>query len=105
MTYSLAAVCPRTGRLGVGVASYSLAIGRHCECIRPRVGIALTLGAPNPGNNSLGLAMLEQGFKPGHVLKALLQNDEKHPYRQIVVLDREGNTAVHSGDASGICRP
>ncbi len=48
MTYSLAAVCPRTGRLGVGVASYSLAIGRHCECVRPRMGISLTLGAPNP---------------------------------------------------------
>jgi uncharacterized Ntn-hydrolase superfamily protein len=57
------------------------------------------MGAPNPGNNNLGLALLEQGFKPTHVLKELLQNDGKHPYRQTIVLDREGGAAVHSGNA------
>jgi uncharacterized Ntn-hydrolase superfamily protein len=97
MTYSLAALCSRTGRLGVGIASYSLAIGRHCDCIRPRVGITLTQGAPNPGNNILGLSLLEQGLKPAHVLKELLQNDPKRSYRQVIVLDREGAAAVDSG--------
>jgi uncharacterized Ntn-hydrolase superfamily protein len=97
VTYSLAAFCSRTGRFGVGIASYSLAIGRHCECIRPHVGIALTQGAPNPGNNNLGLSLLELGLKPAHVLKELLQNDNKQSYRQVIILDREGTVAVESG--------
>jgi uncharacterized Ntn-hydrolase superfamily protein len=57
----------------------------------------LTQGAPDPGNNILGLSLLEQGLKPAHVLKELLQNDPKWSYRQVIVLDREGTAAVDSG--------
>jgi uncharacterized Ntn-hydrolase superfamily protein len=101
MTYSVIGHCPRTNRVGQGVASYSLAVGLHCDCSRATTGVALTLGAPNPGNNGLGLRLLAQGFTPSHVLSELLHNDPRHAHRQISILDRQGNAAAYSGDRLG----
>ena len=40
MTYSIIARCPRTGRLGIGTTTTSLACGRRNESVRPNVGSA-----------------------------------------------------------------
>jgi uncharacterized Ntn-hydrolase superfamily protein len=38
MTYSVIARCPRSGRLGIATASYTMAIGAHCDgAVRPNV--------------------------------------------------------------------
>jgi len=98
MTYGLVAHCPRTGRLGIAVASYSIAIGLYCgEAARANTGATLTLGCPNPGNNALALRLLAQGFTPRLVLTELVKNDPDADYRQISVIDREGNLAAHTG--------
>ena len=40
MTYSIVARCPRTGQLGIGVASFSMAIGRYCDgAVRSNIGV------------------------------------------------------------------
>src|SRR5260370_27268911 len=98
MTYGLVARCPRTGRLGIAVASYSIAIGLYCsEAARANTGATLPLGFPNPGNNALALRLLAQGFTPRLVLTELVKNDPDADYRQIGVIDREGNVAAHTG--------
>ena len=62
MTYAIVARCPATGQFGIAVASYSLAIGRHCDgALRAHTGVALTLGNPNPRNNYLAINLLAQG--------------------------------------------
>lgn len=48
MSFSILARCARTGGLGLGVASYSIAIGRHCDAaVRPGVGATFTQSNAN----------------------------------------------------------
>lgn len=98
MTYSILARCPRTGQLGLGVASYSLAIGMHCDAaVRPNVGVTFTQGSPNPRNNRLALNLLAQGFGPQQALRELAGSDPDFDYRQVSLIDRDGTVAFHSG--------
>jgi uncharacterized Ntn-hydrolase superfamily protein len=98
MTYGLIARCPRSGRLGLGVASYSLAVGLNCtDATRANTGASFTLGSPRPGNNALAMRLLAQGFTSSQVLKELIGNDPNSDYRQIGVVDREGKAAAYTG--------
>jgi uncharacterized Ntn-hydrolase superfamily protein len=98
MTYSIVARCPRTGQFGIGVASFSMAIGRYCDgAVRSNVGVALTQGFPNPRNNYLAINLLGQGYTASQALATLIANDARGDYRQIAIVDRDDNAVVHSG--------
>jgi uncharacterized Ntn-hydrolase superfamily protein len=98
MTYTLLARCPRSGRLGIATASYTLAIGAYCDgSVRPHIGATVTQGAPLARNNRLALHMLSQSATPRLALATLIENDAHPEHRQAAVLDREGNAAVHTG--------
>ena len=98
MTYSIIARCPRTGQLGIGIASYSIAIGMHCDgAIRANTGVTLTQGFPNPRNNTLAINLLAQGRTAGQTLIELIGNDPDSEYRQIAIVDRESNAVAHTG--------
>jgi uncharacterized Ntn-hydrolase superfamily protein len=93
MSYAIVARCSVTGQFGIALASYSIAIGRHCDgAIRANTGAALTLGNPHPRNNYLAINLLAQGHTPAQALDQLLANDPDADYRQIAIVDRE--TAV-----------
>jgi uncharacterized Ntn-hydrolase superfamily protein len=97
VTYSIIARCPRTGQFGIGIASYSIAIGIHCDAaIRANTGVSLTLGFPRPQNNHLALKLLAQGRTAAQVLEELRANDPDSDWRQVAIVDREG-VAAHSG--------
>lgn len=97
MTYSILARCPRTGRLGLGVATYSIAVGLYCNGVRSRTGVTITQAFVNQSNNGLALRLLAQGFGPAYVLDALKANDPDYDYRQIAIIDRNGATAAYTG--------
>jgi uncharacterized Ntn-hydrolase superfamily protein len=97
VTYSLLTRCPLTGRFGIAIASYSTSIGILCDGLLPNTGVTISQGFPKPGNNQLALRLLAQGFTPNHTLAELVSNDPDHDYRQIGIIDREGNLAVRSG--------
>lgn len=98
MTYSVVARCQRTGQLGIGVVSYSMAIGWHCDgAVRANTGVALTLGFPNPRNNYLAINLLAEGHTAGHALRELVSDDHDSDYRQIALVDRNDNAVAHSG--------
>lgn len=42
MTYSIIARCPRTGQLGIGITTYSIAVGGRSEGIRADAGVCKT---------------------------------------------------------------
>jgi uncharacterized Ntn-hydrolase superfamily protein len=97
MTYAIVARCPITGHFGIAVASYSIAIGRHCDgALRAHTGVALTLGNPNPRNNYLAINLLAQGCTAAQALDQLLANDRDGEYRQVAIVDRDAAIA-HSG--------
>lgn len=98
MTYSVIARCARTGRLGIGIASYTIAIGAYCDgALRPNVGAAVTQGFPLPRNNRLATNLLAQGCTPAMAMAALAANDRHHEYRQIAIVDCEGAALAHTG--------
>lgn len=98
MTYTVIARCPRTGRLGIGTASYTMAIGAYCDgAVRPNVGATMTQGAPLIRNNRLAIASLAQGGTPRLALAALQQNDPHYDHRQIAIVDREADAVAHTG--------
>ena len=98
MTYSIIARCPRSGQFGIGIASYSIAIGIYCDgAVRANTGVTLTLGSPNPRNNYLAINLLQQGRTAGQALTELLANDPDSAYRQIALVDRENTAVAHTG--------
>src|SRR5260370_23728433 len=98
MTYSIVARCPRTGQLGIGVASYSMAIGLYCDgAVRANTGVTLTQGFPSPRNNYLAINLLALGRTAGQALTELLGNDRDSEYRQIAIADPYNDAVAHSG--------
>ena len=83
MTFSIIARCPHTGRLGLGIATFSIGAGGRCEGILAGVGICKTQAYTNRGNDPLAIELLAQGHGPAHVMQMLEHNDPDHAYRQI----------------------
>jgi uncharacterized Ntn-hydrolase superfamily protein len=100
MTYSIVARCPRTGRLGLGITTFSLAAGGRLEGMRAHVGICKTQAWGNRGNDPLGIKLLAQGHSPQRVMEMLEANDPDHEYRQIAIMDRAGTIAAHTGSGT-----
>lgn len=97
MTYTIIARCPRTGRVGLGIATYSIAVGRNCIGVRGTVGVTVTQAFVNPGNNPLALKLMAEGFSAPYVLTQLAANDPDFEFRQIGIADRDGKVAAHTG--------
>ena len=98
MTYAVVARCPRSGQFGIGIASYSIAVGLYCDgALRANTGVTLTQGCPNPRNNYLAMTLLAQGRTARQTLAELLANDPDSEYRQVAVVDRESSAVAHSG--------
>lgn len=97
MTFSIVGRCPRTGELGIAIATYTLAVGQYCDGLIAQIGATLSQASVRQVNNGIGVSMLEQGFSATHVVDTLVRNDEFPSYRQIAVIDRHGNSAAHTG--------
>ena len=97
MTFSLIGRCTRTGRLGLGITTFSLAVGGRCEGVAANVGVCKTQAFPNRTNDPLGIKLLAQGYLPRRVMEMFAANDTEHDYRQIAIMDRDGHIAAHTG--------
>lgn len=97
MTFTLLARCPTTGQVGIGIATYSICVGLYCDGLRANVGAAMTQAFVNQANNALALRLLAKGLAPARVLDELRANDSDADYRQIAIVDRDGQAAAYSG--------
>jgi uncharacterized Ntn-hydrolase superfamily protein len=97
MTYTILGRCQRTGRMGIGIATFSITVGRYCRGVRAMTGVTISQAFANERNNKLALRLLSQGFAAPSVLDHLLKNDRYFEYRQIGVIDREGAAVAYSG--------
>lgn len=97
MTFTILGRCPRTGRLGIGIATFSITVGRYSHSVRARSGVTISQAFANENNNQLALRLLDQGFGARAVLEHLKANDAYFSYRQIGVIDRSGAAAGYTG--------
>jgi uncharacterized Ntn-hydrolase superfamily protein len=97
MTYTVLGRCHRTGRLGIGIATFSITVGRYCYGVKSNAGVTVSQAFANERNNALALRLLTQGFTARSVLQQLMANDAYAEYRQIGVIDRSGMAVAHTG--------
>ncbi|HEU4964686.1 MAG TPA: DUF1028 domain-containing protein [Bacilli bacterium] len=96
-TFSIVACDPKTGEIGVAVASKFLAVGSIVPWAKANVGAIATQSWANTGFGPDALKMLEEGKTAQEVLDALLENDENKEWRQVGLVDRHGNAAAFTG--------
>jgi uncharacterized Ntn-hydrolase superfamily protein len=96
-TFSIVAVDPIAGDVGVAVQSKFLAVGALVPWTRGGVGAVATQAMADVTFGPRGLELLETGLEPREVVERLLATDDSAVHRQIGVVDASGRSAAHTG--------
>lgn len=97
MTFSLVARCARTGQFGMAISSSSPAVAARCAHVRAGVGAVASQNVTDPALGPLVLDRLAEGMGARAALEAVTAGRAFIDYRQLLVVDRDGATAIHSG--------
>jgi uncharacterized Ntn-hydrolase superfamily protein len=96
-TYSIVARDEATGDLGVAVQSHWFSVGSIVSWAEAGVGAIATQSLVNVSFGPKGLDLLKQGKNAQETLEILLAEDEGRDFRQVAIIDLNGNVAVHTG--------
>ena len=96
-TFSIVALDPANGDLGVAVASKFLAVGAAVAWAKAGVGAVATQAWANLAFGPDGLDLLARGLSAEETLARLLQGDTMREHRQVGVVDAQGRAAAHTG--------
>jgi uncharacterized Ntn-hydrolase superfamily protein len=97
MTFSIVARCTRTGQFGIAISSSSPAVAARCAHVRAGVGAVASQNITDPALGPLVLDALASGRTAKGALAVVTKNRPHIDYRQLLVVDRSGGTAVYSG--------
>ena len=97
MTFSIVARDP-SGAIGIALSSSSPAVAARCIHLRDRVAGVASQNITDPRYGTTLLDAAEAGESPQSAVERLVSQDPTAPYRQIVVVDGRGRTAVFSGE-------
>jgi len=100
-TFSIVALDPILGELGLAVASRAFDAGYYVTFLKTAVGSVATQALSNPHLGTEILEALEQGHTPTEALEAAITRDESASRRQVGVVDFQGRTAAYTGSANG----
>ena len=98
MTYSIVALDPATGDLGIAVQSKFLAVGAVVPWAKAGVGAVATQSFANVAYGPDGLALLAGGAHAQEALDRLVAADPLRSQRQAGIVDAAGRSATHTGD-------
>ncbi len=97
-TYSIVARDTATGEMGVAVQSHWFSVGSIVSWGEAGVGVIATQSLVNVSFGPRGLELLKQGKTAPEVLDALISEDDGREFRQVAIVDKDGNVAVHTGE-------
>src|SRR5262249_45438343 len=99
-TFSIVAIDPATGDLGVAVASRYFAVGAVVPWAEANVGAVATQANVNVGYGPRALELLRQGLTAQQGMDKLFAEDTipAKDGRQVAILDSKGNIVVLTGD-------
>jgi uncharacterized Ntn-hydrolase superfamily protein len=100
MTFSLVARCAETGMFGLAIASSSPAVAARCSFARAKVGAVASQNVTDPSLGPLTLDLLEQGKSAPEAIAEVQAQGRFIEYRQVLAVDKSGQTAIHSGPNS-----
>src|SRR5215475_9153535 len=109
-TFAISARCPDTGKYGVAISTRPIGVGSRCPFVKPGVGVVVTMAVTDPRLGPLGLRLLALGYSARRTLDEIAASDPHIEYRQVSVIDRDGNAVARTGkenhDWSGhFCEP
>ncbi len=96
-TYSIVARDAKTGQLGVAVQSHWFSVGANVPWVRAGVGAVATQSLTDVTYGPLGLELMQAGKTAEQALRGLVRADENPQWRQVGMMDAQGNRAVHTG--------
>ena len=98
-TFSIVAIDPQTGEMGVAVASRYFSVGSVVPWAMANVGAVATQANVNVGYGQQALDLLRQGLTAPEVLKKIMADDkfEGKDGRQVAIVDAKGNVAAYTG--------
>src|ERR1700730_10349013 len=98
-TFSIVAIDPANGDMGVAVASRYFSVGSVGPWALAGVGAVATQANVNVGYGPKGIDLLREGLPAKQVLERLLAEDtfEGKDGRQVAIVDAHGNIATYTG--------
>ena len=103
MTFSLVARCAETGMFGVAISSSSPAVAARCAFARAGTGAVASQNITDPTLGPLALDLMQAGATAVQAIARIKAESAFIDYRQVLVIDAAGGTAIHSGpNALGI---
>lgn len=99
-TFSIAAIDPRTGEVGVAVTTRVPCVGNGVPWVRVGIGAVATQSNTRTEYGNELLDALAKGESPSDALKRLLAADSGAASRQIGVIDLKGRSAQHTGSGA-----
>lgn len=97
MTFSLVARCADTGMFGVAISSSSPAVAARCSYARAGVGAVASQNVTDPSLGPRTLDLMGQGLSAVDAVQKVKTSAAHIDYRQILAIDPQGQTAIHSG--------
>jgi uncharacterized Ntn-hydrolase superfamily protein len=98
MTFTVIGRCKRTGMLGIGTATNSLAVGVRVPFVQMRLGAVAIMAIADERLGPIGLRLLDMGYRAQGVIDQLVIADPFAEYRQLGVVDDDGNAAARTGE-------
>lgn len=96
-TYSIVAMDTITGEMAVGVQSHWFSVGTLVSWGKSGTGVVATQSFVNPAYGPDGLDLMEQGVTATDALEQLVALDEGRDFRQVAMLDADGNVHAYTG--------
>jgi len=96
-TFSIAAIDPRTGEVGVAVTTRVPCVGNGVPWVRKGVGAVATQASTRTEYGVELLDALAKGEAPDAALKRALAADSGFQSRQVAVISVDGRSAQHTG--------
>jgi uncharacterized Ntn-hydrolase superfamily protein len=97
-TFSIVAFDPSTKDLGIAVQSRYFSVGPIVPWAEANVGAIATQSFVNVSYGPRGLQLLKEGLGIHKVIEKLTQEDEGREYRQLGIIDANGNAAAYTGE-------
>lgn len=96
-TFSIVARDQSSGEMGVAVQSHWFSVGSLVTWGEAGVGAIATQSMVDPSYGPLGLEMMRAGRSATQALAGLLAADSGSELRQVAMVDKNSNVAVHTG--------
>lgn len=97
MTFSIVARCAETGQFGVAISSSSPAVAARCAFARAGTGAVASQNVTNPTLGPAVLDLLAAGANAEAAVKQAIAAEAYSDYRQLLAVDAEGTSFIHSG--------